>query len=267
MQEVTIRNWMSKRPTDLGSSGGNYYYLFEFVPSDEHDWKAAKRFLADKISKSYLPLEALRESLDRFGMATLIERIREKSPTSKLRQKSEFGEIVCQLVFEGVYHLFVPVKHRYKDSPNVAVHGVDVVAFRFDRGGNVNEDTLYLAEVKTTRAKQNPPSVVYEIRDFFREISLSDISSDLQYILTKMRDELTDYYARVVDFHNPYEFHKRKIRFCPFLVREKRFWKPVDIKCIKDQVYDYPISLTVVTFDNLDELAFEIYRLARAEND
>lgn len=267
MQEVTIRNWISKRPTDLGSTDDSYYYLFEFAPSGELDWKAAKQFLADRISKSYSPLEALHESLDRFGMATLVERVRKESPTSKARQKSEFGEIVCQLVFEGVHHLFVPVKHRYKDSPNVAVHGIDVVAFRFDRSDSVDDDTLYLAEVKTTRAEQNPPSVVYEIRNFFREISLSHISSDLQYILTKMRDELTDYYQRIVDFHNPYELHKRKMRFCPFLVREKRFWKPVDIKCIKDQAYDYPVSLTVLTFDNLDDLAFEIYRLARAEND
>ena len=82
-----------------------------------------------------------------------------------------------------------------------------------------------------------------------------------------MKGELTGYYQRIMDFHNPYELHKRKMRFCPFLVREKRFWKPVDIKCIKDQTYDYPMSLTVVTFDNLDDLAFEIYRLARAEND
>jgi len=264
---VTIRNWVSKRPTDLGSTGDNYYYLFEFAPSDKRDWKAAKQFLADRISKSYLPLEALHESLDRFGLATLIERVRQKSPTSRARQKSEFGEIVCQLVFEGVYHLLVPVKHRYKDSPNVAVHGIDVVAFRLDRNGDVGEDTLYLAEVKTTSARQNPPSVVYEIRDSFREISLSDIESELQYILTMMKDELSDYYKRIVDFHNPYELHKRKMRFCPFLVREKRFWKPIDIKCIKDQVYDYPVSLTVVIFDNLDALVFEIYRLARAEND
>jgi hypothetical protein len=263
MRKMSIRQWLSKK-TDLGSTDGNYCYLFDFAPSDDNDRKAAKQFLADKVSKSYLRKGSLLESLDRFGLTTLIELVRQKLPTSKGRQKSEFGEIVCQLVFEGVYDLFVPVKHRYKDSPNIAVHGIDVVAFRF--GDSIDQHTLYLAEVKTTTAENNPPSATYEIRDFFKELSLSDISSDLQYILTRMRDEFTDCYQQAVDFHNPYELHKRKMRFCPFLVRERSLWKPVDIKCIRDHAYNYPVSLTVVTFEKLDDLAREIFRLARAEN-
>jgi hypothetical protein len=266
MREVTIRNWVRQGPIDLGSEDDNYSYLLDFTPTNELDWKAAKRFLADRISRSYLSLETLHDSLERFGMATLVERVRKASPTSTARQKSEFGEIVCQLVFAGVYSLIVPVKHRYKDSPNVPVHGVDVIAFRFDPSDSVGEDTLYLAEVKTSGAKQNPPSVAYELRDDLKALSLSDISSDLQYVLENMKDELTDWYERIVEFHDPYELHKRRMRLCPFVVRDRSFWKPVDIKCIIDELYDYPVSLTVVTFDNLDDLALEIYRLARVEN-
>lgn len=267
MSEVTIQKWTGREPTDLGSADGSYFYLFEFAPSDEEDWVAAKQFLADKVSTSYSSLETLHDSLDRFGLATLLERVRQEIPTYTRQQKSEFGEIVCQLIFEDLYRLFVPVKHRYKDSPNVAVHGMDVIAFRFDPDGNIDKDTLYLAEVKTSAEGRNPPSVAYEIRDSFREISLSDISSDLQYLLDKMVDELADYYERVLDFHDPYELHNRQMRYCPFLVRDKRLWSPVDIKCIREETYRCTVSLTVVTFENLNDLALEIYRLARGENE
>jgi hypothetical protein len=87
-------------------------------------------------------------------------------------KKGEFGEILATLFSQQIKDRFVPIyKHSHKTIRNMPIYGFDCVAIFIDKKELEPHIRIFLYEVKTTESRKPYPTISYQIRDMFRNIS------------------------------------------------------------------------------------------------
>ena len=254
---MSLKNWLNE-PIDLRSDSGDSYWLLEFNTIDD----GLKEYLTTCVRDSYSDPEKIKKHLEHLNLKVLSDIIRLKIPKTSGTQKSEFGEILCRVTLEDCFSLVVPVcKLHHKTDSESQVHGMDVVAFRFNE--NPEDDCLYLAEVKTAYSESYAEASPRDIKKKFEKPRRTDILEELGFIIDHLANGNQDHYLRIISMLNVYERSSDiNLYLCPFVVQEKSYWKENNIERIRNISFDNPIFLVVFIIDDLSDLYKEIYKLA-----
>lgn len=199
--------------------------------------------------------------LEQYGYVTLSHRLGTALPISQDRQESDFAELLCQVTLEDIVGLEVPFpKHCLKTHPDVPIHGIDVVAFRFDTNDNVQADVLYLAQAKATSGASDPSRAARELCSEYESLTLDDITKELRIIVDHVGEQHPRY-ARIADFFDPYGLESKEVRLAPFIAQEEDLWAIGNVRSIRTRTFGRPLSLVVFLLPGLEHMVAAVFAL------
>ena len=201
------------------------------------------------------------------GLPRIAAALTSHMPRTQILKKSEFGEVVATLIVERIIGRQVPVyKHPHKTSPNMPVFGVDVIAFAHRELGGERQLIVYLYQVKTSEAADRPPTVSYELKKEFTNLTAVLFDQEIAFVQRHLRlrqATLTTDEAAIFVLLDAASFDTSDVIFCPFLV--------VDEDCHYEGVLDPVVSCAYAkpllsTITRIVELQ-NVYTLAMATGD
>jgi hypothetical protein len=123
----------------------------------------------------------LANQLTELGVGELAERVQQTAlPGKRMIRTGEFGEALAGAVFRKMRRYCVPIlKLRFKQTPEAAVHGADLLAFRL----NKKPPVIAVPEVKTRSTKNL--DVGKEAHKSLN-ITLRTLDASLDFIVTQL---------------------------------------------------------------------------------
>lgn len=186
--------------------------------------------------------------------------------------RSDFPEIIASLCLEQLHGTNIPLdiieKRDTLDKPG---RGIDIIGYE-EFNGDIQ---LILSEVKSSSEDRNPPQVITGKKDSLdsqlKEIVMDEdmILNDLYGLFRKAKegDDKMRILGIIKDILQSSNY--KNIILCPFLVREKEYYKPDDYKPIKDSTEEFePFKirfLAICLDDDIDRLSQDVYEYAASE--
>jgi hypothetical protein len=212
----------------------------------------------------YVPPE---EPIARAGLPRVQELLTSHMPTSANLKKAEFGEVLATLFLRDVKERMVPVyKHSHKTARNMPVHGFDCLAFIIPaEAGSESHLTACFCEVKTTESETPYPTVCYEIRHAFEDVTPEVFDADLAFIWRRLqgRDQLMPGEGLILEALKTTSYVDSSVLFVAFLVAEGDTYQDTFPVPFCSGEYTRPLEPIVVRISGLNH----VYSVAMAVAD
>lgn len=233
---------------------GELYYE-TLVESDDIDDKELMDRLGHDVARNYLNPNELAPVFDDLQAPEVANYLRtNKFPTSTTIRHGDFGEIVTAGLYRKVRRWCVPIlKLRYKQRPEQAVQGTDVLAFRF---------------------RQEPPAVaVPEVKTrATRKLDLGTEAYDsLEKVLDRLDESLHFALARCIERNHPFLVRhlgsllrrpqERVVERHMVFVHDAQVWKD-DVVTRLAELVTQRTELTVVKINGLKDFVARVYQAA-----
>jgi len=255
-----------------------------------YDWDYSEGWqgrLASKltpiIQELYVDLEGLERNLEDLGLdnkkikqfiekslkATIPSVSTDKRPENFQVRRADFAELLSLICLEGLHNTNVPVKNLFfRELTHAASRGVDILGYEY-AGGNIS---LIICEVKGSKDKSSPPSVVHGTEDSMKA-QLYSYVSDRQKTLNRILDvhkkttpEHKEILFKIALWWSQGNASALKVVVCPFLVRQAEYYKSDDFGFFKDEPDHFNPAqvrfLIVCIHDDIVELSNMIYKEA-----
>lgn len=216
--------------------------------------------LAHEVVRNYVAPGELALIFDDLGAPEVAAYLRVNKFPSRIEiRHGDFGEILTGALYRRVRRWCVPIlKLRYKQTPNQAVQGTDVLAFRFRQQPPV----VAVPEVKT-RADRD------------RGVA-KDANVSLEKVLGRLDESIAFAMARCNDRGQVFlakrlagllaEPKNRSVERHMLFVHDAGAWKD-DIVTLLSDVVTEPTSLTVVKIEELKNFIARVYAAAEVGAD
>lgn len=211
--------------------------------------------LGHDVARNYLNPMELAYVFDDLGSPEVAKYLRtNKFPTRLSVRHGDFGEIVTAALYRRVRRWCVPIlKLRYKQTPNQAVQGTDVLAFRFRQTPPV----IAVPEVKTRATRK---------RDLGKEAYDS-----LEKVLDRLDESIHFAMVRCAERNHPFlvrhlagllrQPKERVVERHMVFVHDALAWKD-DVVDVLAGVVTQRTELTVVKIRSLQEFIARVFRAA-----
>jgi hypothetical protein len=245
---------------------GELYYEALVESGDIKDEELMDR-LGHDVARNYLNPNELAPVFDDLGVPEVADYLRaNKFPSDIKVRHGDFGEIVTAGLYRKVRRWCVPIlKLRYKQTPNQAVQGTDVLAFRFRQTPPV----IAVPEVKTratrkldlgTEAYDSLEKVLVRLDESLHFALACCSMRGHSFLVRHLGNLLRHPQERVVERHMVF-------------VHDAQVWKD-DVVTRLAGVVTQRTELTVVKISGLKDLVARVYQAAetgagprRTEND
>jgi hypothetical protein len=225
------------------------------VESGKLDDEELVDLLGHDLARNYLNPNELALVFDDLGTPEVADYLRaNKFPTSVMVRHGDFGEIVTAGLYRRVRRWCVPIlKLRYKQTPNQAVQGTDVLAFRFRQTPPV----IAVPEVKTRTTRKRDLGT--EAYDSLEKV-LDRLDESLHFALVRCDERNHQFLTRhLADLlRRP---QNRKVERHMVFVHDADVWKE-DVVTLLDDVVTQRTELTVVKISGLKDLVARVYQAA-----
>lgn len=247
-----FNKWLS--PQEVEQPDGQVQYE-ALVDSGEIDEDSLVDQLAHEVTRNYVAPGELALVFDDLGAPEVADYLRtNKFPSDIKVRHGDFGEIVTGALYRRVRRWCVPIlKLRYKQTPNQAVQGTDVLAFRF---------------------RQQPPVVaVPEVKtSTYRERRLPQRAQDsLDMVLARLDESIAFAMARCADRGQGFLARRladllrapgnRVVERHILFVHDAGAWQEDVVALLADKVTE-PTALTVIKIENLKNFIARVYAAA-----
>ncbi|WP_331726608.1 Hachiman antiphage defense system protein HamA [Streptomyces sp. NBC_00280] len=244
--------WLEQEPVEQPEGELHYEALVE---SGELDDEELMDQLGHDVARNYLNPSELALVFDDLGSPEVADYLRaNKFPADIKVRHGDFGEIVTAGLYRRVRRWCVPIlKLRYKQTPNQAVQGTDVLAFRFRQTPPV----IAVPEVKTratrkralgTEAYDSLEKVLGRLDESLHFALIRCAERDHQFLVRHLAALLRHPEDRVVERHMVF-------------VHDALVWKD-DVVALLAGVVTQRTELTVVKISGLQDFVARVYQAA-----
>lgn len=244
--------WLSAQDVQQPDGQVQYEALADSGQIDEDDLIDQ---LAREVARNYLAPGELALIFDDLGAPEVADYLRVNKFPSKIEiRHGDFGEILTGALYRRVRRWCVPIlKLRYKQTPNQAVQGTDVLAFRFRQQPPI----VAVPEVKT-RANRDR-DVAKEAHQSLEKV-LGRLDESIAFAMARCNDRGQTFLAkRLAGLLAKPEY--RTVERHMLFVHDARAWKD-DIVTLLSAVVTEPTSLTVVKIEELKDFVAKVYAAA-----
>ncbi|MDN3356833.1 Hachiman antiphage defense system protein HamA [Actinomadura sp. DC4] len=211
--------------------------------------------LGHDVARNYLNPNELALVFDDLGASDVADYLRaNKFPNDIKVRHGDFGEIVTAGLYRRVRRWYVPIlKLRYKQTPNQAVQGTDVLAFRFRQSPPV----IAVPEVKTRATRKLDLGL--EAYDSLEKV-LDRLDESLHFALARCAERNHQFLVRnLADLlRRPKE---RVVERHMVFVHDTLAWKDEIVDRLADKV-THRTELTVVKISGLQDFVARVYQAA-----
>jgi hypothetical protein len=225
------------------------------VESGQPDDEELMNQLGHDVARNYLNPSELALVFDDLGSPEVGDYLRaNKFPTRIAVRHGDFGEIVTAALYRRLRRWCVPIlKLRYKQTPNQAVQGTDVLAFRFRQTPPV----VAVPEVKTRarrdrqvgqEAYESLEKVLDRLDESIHFAMVRCAERDHQFLVRHLAGLLRRPKERVVERHMVF-------------VHDALAWKD-DVVDLLAGVVTQPTELTVIKIHGLQAFVARVFEAA-----
>lgn len=244
--------WLEQQPVEQPEGELRYEALIESGRLDDEELMDQ---LGRDMARNYLNPHELAPVFDDLGAPDVADYLRaNKFPTDIKVRHGDFGEFVTAGLYRRMRRWCVPIlKLRYKQTPNQALHGTDMLAFRFRQTPPV----IAVPEVKTRATRK---------RDLGKEAYDS-----LEKVLDRLDESLHFALARCDARDKPFLVrHLAALLRCPeervverhmVFVHDAFVWKD-DVVDVLAGLVTQRTELTVVKIRGLQDFIARAYQAA-----
>jgi hypothetical protein len=244
--------WLEQQPVDQPEGDLSYKAL---VRSDRLGDEELLEQLGHDVARNYLNPDELALVFDDLGAPEVADYLRtNKFPADIKVRHGDFGEIVTSGLYRRMRRWCVPIlKLRYKQTPNQAVQGTDVLAFRFRQTPPV----IAVPEVKTRAYRDR--KVGQEAYDSLEKV-LVRLDESLHFALARCSERGHQFLVRHLAglLRNP---GQRVVERHMVFVHDDHTWKD-DIVTMLAGLVTQPTELTVVKINGLKDFVARVYQAA-----
>lgn len=249
--------WLEQQSVEQPEGELRYEALVE---SDWLDEEELMDQLGRDVARNYLIPKELALIFDDLGAPDVADYLRvNKFPTDIKVRHGDFGEIVTAGLYRRVRRWCVPIlKLRYKQTPNQAVQGTDVLAFRFRQAPPV----IAVPEVKTRATRKR--SLGKEAYDSLEKV-LDRLDESLHFALVRCAERDHQFLVRHLAalLRRPRE---RVVERHMVFVHDARVWKD-DVVDLLAGMVTQRTELTVVKIHGLKDFVARVYQAAETAAD
>ncbi|MFB7782192.1 Hachiman antiphage defense system protein HamA [Streptomyces vinaceus] len=225
------------------------------VESDQLDGEELMAQLGHDVARNYLNPNELALVFDDLGAPEVAGYLRiNKFPNDVKVRHGDFGEIVTAGLYRRVRHWCVPIlKLRYKQTPNQAVQGTDVLAFRFRQ----SPPAIAVPEVKTRATRKLDLGL--EAYDSLEKV-LDRLDESLHFAMVRCAERDHQFLVRHLAglLRHPKE---RVVERHMVFIHDADAWKDEIISRLVSKV-THRTELTVVKIRGLQEFVARVYQAA-----
>ncbi|WP_406274944.1 DUF1837 domain-containing protein [Actinacidiphila glaucinigra] len=225
------------------------------VESDRLDERELMDQLGHDVARNYLNPNELALVFDDLGAPDVADYLRaNKFPADIKVRHGDFGEIVTAGLYRRMRRWCVPIlKLRYKQTPNQAVQGTDVLAFRFRQ----TPPAIAVPEVKTRATRKR--DLGEEARDSLEKV-LGRLDESLHFALARCAERDHQFLVRHLAglLRRPNE---RVVERHMVFVHDALVWKDDVVDLLAD-VVTQRTELTVVKIRGLKDFVARVYQAA-----
>lgn len=244
--------WLEQQQVEQPAGDLHYEALVE---SGELDDAELLEQLGHDVARNYLNPSELALVFDDLGSPEVAAYLRvNKFPTRTAVRHGDFGEIVTAALYRRVRRWCVPIlKLRYKQTPNQAVQGTDVLAFRFRQTPPV----IAVPEVKTRATRKRDlgreaydslEKVLVRLDESIHFAMVRCAERDHQFLVRHLAGLLRRPRERVVERHMVF-------------VHDALAWRD-DVVDLLAGVVTQRTELTVVKIRHLQDFVARVYQAA-----
>lgn len=247
-----LGEWLSAQDVQQPDGQVQYEALANSGQIDEDDLIDQ---LAHEVARNYVAPGELALVFDDLGAPEVADYLRVNKFPSKIEiRHGDFGEILTGALYRRVRRWCVPIlKLRYKQTPNQAVQGTDVLAFRFRQQPPV----VAVPEVKTRATRD--PRVAKGAYESLEKV-LGRLDESIAFAMARCNDRGQAFLAkRLASLLAKPE--NRAVERHMLFVHDARAWKEDIVTLLSDLVTE-PTSLTVVKIEELQEFIARVYTAA-----
>lgn len=246
--------WLKEQPVEQPDGELHYEAL---VDSGRLDDAELIDQLGHEVARNYLTPNELALVFDDLGAPDVAAYLRtNKFPTRVAVRHGDFGEIVTAALYRRVRHWCVPIlKLRYKQTPNQAVQGTDVLAFRFRQTPAV----IAVPEVKTRSRRDR--QIGQEAYDSLEKV-LDRLDESIHFAMARCAERDHQFLVRHLAglLRRPKE---RVVERHMVFVHDTLAWKD-DVVDILAGLVTQRTELTVVKISGLQEFVARAFQAAES---
>ncbi|MFJ2629951.1 Hachiman antiphage defense system protein HamA [Streptomyces sp. NPDC087532] len=246
--------WLQQQSVEQPDGELNYESLAESGQIDDTELMDQ---LGREVARNYLNPGELALVFDDLGAPEIAGYLRiNKFPTRTAVRHGDFGEIVTAALYRRVRRWCVPIlKLRYKQTPNQAVQGTDVLAFRFRQEPPV----IAVPEVKTRATRKR--ALGQEAYDSLEKV-LDRLDESLHFAMVRCAERGHPFLVRHLAalLKNPKD---RVVARHMVFVHDSSTWRD-DVVTLLAEVVTKRTELTVVKIKQLQEFVVRVYEAAEA---
>ncbi|WP_432163944.1 Hachiman antiphage defense system protein HamA [Streptomyces tendae] len=244
--------WLEQEPVEQPESELRYEALVESSQLDDEELLDQ---LGHDVARNYLNPNELALVFDDLEAPDVADYLRaNKFPNDVKVRHGDFGEIVTAGLYRRVRRWCVPIlKLRYKQTPNQAVQGTDVLAFRFRQSPPV----IAVPEVKTRATRKLDLGL--EAYDSLEKV-LDRLDESLHFALVRCAERNHQFLVRHLAglLRRPKE---RVVERHMVFVHDAVAWKDEIVDRLADKVI-HRTELTVVKIRRLQDFVARVYQAA-----
>lgn len=247
-----FNKWLEQQSVEQPEGELHYEALVE---SDRLDDEELMDQLGHDVARNYLNPNELALVFDDLGSSEVADYLRaNKFPADIKVRHGDFGEIVTAGLYRRMRRWCVPIlKLRYKQTPNQAVQGTDVLAFRFRQTPPV----IAVPEVKTRATRKR--ALGTEAYDSLEKV-LGRLDESLHFALVRCAERDHQFLVRHLAalLRRPQE---RVVERHMVFVHDAVVWKD-DVVALLADVVTQRTELTVVKISGLQDFVARVYQAA-----
>jgi len=244
--------WLEQQRVEQPKGELRYEVLVE---SDRFSDEELMDQLGHDVARNYLSPNELALVFDDLGAPGVADYLRaNKFPADVKVRHGDFGEIVTVGLYRRVRRWCVPIlKLRYKQTPNQAVQGTDVLAFRFRQTPPV----IAVPEVKTRATRKR--DLGREAYDSLEKV-LDRLDESLHFAMARCAERNQQFLVRRLAalLRRPAE---RVVERHMVFVHDAFVWKDDVVDLLAD-VVTQRTELTVVKIRGLKDFVTRVYQAA-----
>ncbi|MGA5442244.1 Hachiman antiphage defense system protein HamA [Streptomyces griseoincarnatus] len=245
--------WLQEQPVQQPAGELHYEALVESGRLEDEELLDQ---LGHEVARNYLNPSELALVFDDLGAPDVADYLRtNKFPSRTAVRHGDFGEIVTAALYRRVRRWCVPIlKLRYKQTPNQAVQGTDVLAFRFRQTPPV----IAVPEVKTRATRKR--ELGKEAYDSLEKV-LDRLDESIHFAMVRCAERNHQFLVRHLAglLRNPRT--ERVVERHMVFVHDASTWKD-DVVDLLAGVVNQRTELTVVKIRGLQEFIARVYRAA-----
>ena len=225
-----------------------------------YDWDASEGWIENLLTlivpivqQFYIDCESLKKNLEDIGFddsaisifidealtVMIPDDTTDKGPKNFSIRRADFSEIMALICLQNLYNTCVSVKNIYYiELTHAAGRGVDILGYEMNESGL----HLVICEVKASKDRRSPPSVIDSAESSMKEQLYSYISNKkktLNRILNthkKASDEHKEVLTRIAFLWLQENIDPLKVVVCPFLVRQADCYQATDYGFFRNEV-------------------------------